>query len=299
MTLTGLPPSPHHLAVWPAALRAALEVVYSTQDIWVGLPYVIITAAVSTVGIVLWILFMALVEYVLLPDQRRRQAIIIANPKKKGALEWIWRPWRLGSNTIQFILKLLFMIGLGFIIWIAGATAGFNPWTTAVASMGIMVLVTYTFITPLGMWGTGVALNYANSINVGEYWELEGPGGWDGIITGVYAFEVEMMRLDEEGATEIISVPITHFMQSRRKHKPGKDFYAPRAYSLQGEHQWREIPAADVAALSIKHSRAAALKEPPRASEGASGRKGAIQASPAQAAAKINHRLHYAPELIV
>lgn len=269
--------------MWPtsvAALRAALEVVYSTQDIWAGLPYVIITAAVSTVGVVLWFLFTSLLEYVLLPDQRRRQAIIITDPQKRH--QWVWRPWRVGANTLQFLLKIVFMVGLGFIIWIAGASAGFNPWTTAVASMGIMVLVTYTFITPLGLWGVGVALDGSNAINVGEYWEFHGMPGWDGLITGKYAFEVEMMRLNDAGETEIISIPNSMWMQATRKQNPTKAAYAKRAFMLQGEHKWAEVPAPTVAQRSVART---------------SGKTG--QAAPAQAAVKINHRLQMAPELLL
>lgn len=263
--------------MWPNAqsLRAALEVVYSTQDIWVGLPYVAITATVFIIGTLLCIATVSLLEYTCLPE-RRRQAIVVTAPNKRH--QWVWRPWQVLANSKQFLFKVLLMVSLGFVIWISGASAGFNPWTTAVASLGMMVLINYTFLTPLGLWGSGVALTGSNAVNVGEHWEFVGMPRCDGILAGMYGFESELMRLNEAGETEIVVVPNSLWFQGARIRNPTKEFYLKRAFMLQGEHKWAEIPAADVARQSV-------------------ARTG--QSPPAQAAVKINHRLQMAPELLL
>lgn len=238
------------------SLRAALEVVYSTSDVWSGLPYVVIAATVFVCGTLVWFLFTYFLEYLLLSNQRRRQAIHIPYPgdptlagSKRG---WAWRPWQFGENTIQFCLKTLFVVGIGFIIWISGGASGFNPWTTGAAMMVIGVLITYTLAAPLGQWGAGFGVTGSNMINVGEYWEFFGMKDYDGWITGIYSLEVEMMRFDEKKNTEIISMPLSQFLGAPRKRNLVKEMDENRPWKLVGQNHWKQADAARAATGLMK-----------------------------------------------
>jgi hypothetical protein len=219
------------------SLRAAIEVVYTTTNIWTDLPYVVIAATVFLLGTVLWFILTYFLEFFLLGNQRKRQAVLVpsGNPK----LKWTWRPWKFGENTAQFSLKVFFVVGIGMIIWIAGGASGFNPWTTGAAMMVIGVIITYTLGSPLGQWGAGFGVTGSNMINVGEYWEFYGMTGYDGWITGIFALEVEMMRFGvaekDQETTEIISMPLTQFLQAPRKRNIWKEVQAKRPWKLAGD----------------------------------------------------------------
>ena len=203
-------------------LRAVVEVVYSLQDVWSGLPYVCIAAGIFTGGTVLWYLFIWVLEYLFLGRERHTQWVL--TQKDAQNKYFVPRPGRSCGSITHLILQTLFFSGLVFILWIASAMAGFNPWTAAAVSLGLSVFITYTFATPLGLIGTGWALNVTNGINVGDYCEFFGMPGWDGRIARIYNMHVIIERYDEATKSgEEVYMPISHFLSTPRKRNWHKE----------------------------------------------------------------------------
>jgi hypothetical protein len=223
------------------SVRAALELVYSTSDVYAGFSYVAVAGAVFAAGSIFCFLLFYFLEYVMLSNQRRRQAVkILANSSGKSRL-WAWRPWQLRSNFVYFCLKVAFVSVMGVVVWVAGGASGFNPWTAGATMMVIGILITYTLAVPLGLWGAGFGVTGTNMINVGEYWEFYGMKDYDAWITGIFTLEVEMMRVNEQGATEIISMPMTQFLQAPRKRNIDKELQTKDLpWRLAGDTHFRE-----------------------------------------------------------
>lgn len=208
------------------SLRAALEVVYSTQDIWSGLPYVCIVGAIFFGGWIIWGLLMWLMEYLFLGKERSSQWVLEGRTKEEKY--WKARPYRTCPSLCHTTLQTVFFIGLGFIIWIAGAMAGFNPWTSGMAGLAVSIIGSTAFAIPLSLIGSGYVANAANAMAVGQYWEFYGMGDeWAGRITAVYYQWVEMERYDDKTKCgELIHMPIDQFLRSPRKRNWHKEFHA-------------------------------------------------------------------------
>lgn len=206
--------------------RTAFEIVYSTQDVWVGLPYVLITAGIFTGGSVLWYLFIWCLQY-LFVYQEYGPKWVLSSSKSNGKY-WEPRPTRTLGSIIHLVIQTLFFSGLVFIIWIACAAAGFNPWTTATASLSISIVFTYVFATPLSLIGSGYDVLFLNAISCGEHVQFHGMGpGWDGKIVGIYSQYVELERYDEETQSgEIITLPISQFLSQPRKRNWRREYEA-------------------------------------------------------------------------
>lgn len=193
-------------------MRAVLEV-YNTAKLWDDMVYALASGGIALGGSLVLVSIFWLIEYFVLRRQRRNQFL-----RTDNANHWQQRRFHWGVNVIQVLLKFLFVLGLGAIIWVAGAVAGFNPYSTATAMLVMGVVVTYMFAGPLGAWGTSLALAWDNQLYIGQHWEFHGAGpGWDGVISGIYTFEVEMMHREPDGRVQIISVPISNFFNAMRK----------------------------------------------------------------------------------
>lgn len=226
------------------SIRAALELVYSTSNVYADFQYVAVAGAVFAAGAIFCYFLFYLLEYCLLYNQRRRQAVHIPYPgdptltgNDRG---WAWRPWQAKSNFFQFCLKVGFICALGMVIWLAGGASGFNPWTAGATMMVIGILLTYMFAAPLGLWGSSFGVVGTNMINVGEYWEFYGMKDYDGWITGIYSLEVELMRFDDKKNTEIISMPMTQFLQAPRKRNLVKEMDELLPWKLVGDVHWKQ-----------------------------------------------------------
>ncbi len=195
-------------------LRAALEVVYGTQDIWVGLPYVLIAAAIFIGGCIGVYVLSYGIDYILLGVERANQYV---RTSKRG--DWQPRPKRSCRNVRHLVTIILFFSGLAMVLWISIASAGFNVWSTSMTALGMSVIATYVFSSSLVKLGNALTLHFNNAIEVGQHWEFHGMGpGWDGIITSITSIDVEMSHWDEESqCTEAIKVPIEAFASQWRK----------------------------------------------------------------------------------
>lgn len=227
------------------SIRAALELVYSTSNIYHDFTYVAVAGAVFAAGAIVCYLIFYLLELCCLSRQRRRQAVHIpppSSPLGNSREGWAWRPWQFKNNALLFSLKLAFVCAMGVVIWVAGGASGFNPWTAGATMMVIGIIITYMLAAPLGLWGAGFGVTGTNMINVGEYWEFYGMKDYDGWITGIYSLEVEMMRFDEKRNTEIISMPMTQFLNAPRKRNLVKELETDLPWKLVGDVHYREAP---------------------------------------------------------
>lgn len=214
----------------------ALEVVYSTSEIWVGLPYILAAAGVFSGGLVVWTLFMWMLEYVTM-GREKRWFRVTAGPSKERAL-WVspgYTPW---TNYWHLLLNCIFFTGIVFIVWIAAAVAGLNPWTSAAATLAVSVIITYSFASVLGHLSSGAIVLASNSIGIGQYWEFAGLPGYEGFVHAIDKVSVTLTRKDPESqATEVIYIPMSMFTNNARKRNFQKESFEKKG--LQDED---EIP---------------------------------------------------------
>lgn len=214
----------------------ALEVVYSTNQVWVGLPYVCAAAGVFSGGLIVWTLFMWMLEYVTTGREKRWFRVTAGANKERG--RWISPMYTPLTNYWHLFLNCIFFTGIVFIVWIAAAVAGLNPWTSAAATLAVSVVITYSFAAVLGHLSSGAIVLASNSIGVGQYWEFAGYPGYEGFVHSIDKVSVTMTRRDPESqATEIIYMPMSMFTNNPRKRNFEKESFEKKG--LQDED---EIP---------------------------------------------------------
>ncbi len=226
------------------SLRQALEVAYSTQDIWAGMPYLMVAAAIMIGGSIgIYIVFYTLDFLV------SRAYGVIAYVRHPNKL-YRDKPRRSCGNLYYLITLTLFFGCLALVIWVASASAGYNPWTSTIASLGIGIIGTYVFSAPLALISAGFALHSTNAIAVGEYWEIGGLGeGWDGIILEIGTLAAGMGRYDSKrDSAEYISMPLTHFLQQpcKRNYELEAQMHAYQPFVTAD--QWKEMRLAEARA---------------------------------------------------
>lgn len=209
------------------ALRAALEVVYGTKDLWVDMPRAGWAMLIFVSCIVFTYLFYVALTYTCL-GKRWRPEKVLYRVKKDGGYDDLWLDRIYPSSWRNF--RHVFVLGIIFLcivasIWFAAATAGFNPWTSAAASICIGIVATYGFAMPLGLVSAGFTLSAENEIGEGQHWEFHGMGeGWDGRVVHVNMYNVEMERFNEQTQeSELIVMPINYFLQNPRKRNWEKE----------------------------------------------------------------------------
>lgn len=240
-------------------LRAAIEIVYGTQDIWVGLPYVLMAGGVAIGGFFGVYLLIYGLDYLILGIERRTQWF---RTTRKGG--WKKRPSRSWRNLRHLVSLTFFFSGLAFMVWVAGAAAGFNVWNTQLMLMTLGGITAYLFGPSLGNAAAGVALHFANALEVGQHWEFHGLGpGWDGVILTIGITDVEMQRWDEESqSVETINVPMSSFNNQMRKRNDKKEEAACKFRAVASEDYLRalgQLPAVAPPAACIT----AAVAPPP------------------------------------
>ncbi len=213
-------------------LRAVIEVVYGTQDIWVGLPYVLIAGGVAIGGFFGVYLIIYGLDYLILGVERRTQWF---RTTINGG--WKKRPGRSWRNLRHLVSLTVFFSGLAFIAWVAGAAAGFNVWNSQLMLMTLGGITAYLFGPSLGNAAAGVALHFANALEVGQHWEFHGSGpGWDGVILTIGITDVEMQRWDvESSSVETVNVPMSSFNNQMRKRNDKKEQAAIKFQAVASE----------------------------------------------------------------
>lgn len=233
-------------------LRIPTEVVYTLGTAFDGIVYAVYMAVILSVGFLVWYLILYTLEYFALKLERETPYVIKERTERQT--KWSKRPTRTCGNIAHLIFQTLFYGGLVIIVWLASASAGFNPWTSAAASLGLSVIATYAFAAPLGLMGSGYFIHLTNAANVGDFYEFYGMGPeWEGRVTAVYRLWIEMSRYNaKEGTGELIYMPISTFLTTPRKRvwikeftkdyqsgqKHAKDFAttAPAARNISNKH---------------------------------------------------------------
>ncbi len=204
-------------------LRTAVEIIYGLQDIWVGLPYVVATVGVLVGGSIIWVFFIWLLQCMFVKKERAEDLVAFdvdaSGDRLKERKIFEKKPSRCCGNFVHLLLQTLLFSGLAMILWIAFASAGFNVWTSAAASLGISLVGTYGFMTPLSLLLNGYTATAARSVVVGEHVEFHGMGEeWSGRVIAIHNMSVDIVRYDDKTKSdEIISMPISRFLDQPRK----------------------------------------------------------------------------------
>lgn len=207
-------------------LRIPTEVVYTLGTAFDGIVYAVYTALILTAGTILWYFLWWLIQYFFAWCFQRTTTWVLKE-RRNNYKDWIKRPTRTCGNVGHLVFLTLFYGGLVIIVWLASASAGFNPWTSAAASLGISIIATYAFGTPLGLLGSGYFIHLTNAIGVGDYYEFAGLGPeWEGKVVGIYSMWVELARFNDEKdkqTGELIYMPISTFLTTPRKRNWKKE----------------------------------------------------------------------------
>jgi hypothetical protein len=204
--------------------RTTVEVVYGIGDAFSGIGYAMILFGILVGGAITWYLFTMLLEYVLLYSERKTKLFLQERTSKYTVWRKQYSNWT--NNLRHLIVQVLFFAGLALIVWLAASVIGLNVWTSAAASLGISVVVTYSFATPLGLYGSALFVNGAALVSVGEYVEFFGTGSeWAGTVVAIHSTQVEMVRVDTKTKRgEVIWVPISDFLSRMRKSIVKEDY---------------------------------------------------------------------------
>lgn len=204
--------------------------VYGVADLATDMPKAAAGFGVLSGGLSITYLIYTLLAYLCL-DRRWNAEYILLNGENKQRL--YPSPWRSARYLLVF-----FTIGLLLCtsLWFGSAMVGFNPWTTAAATIAISVIATYGFAQQLSMISAAVMVHAQNSIQVGEYWEFSDGPEWGGIISAVNLLDVELMRYDERTkSTQRIVRPIDQFFNHTRKHIPFNETTMPPIWMEHAE----------------------------------------------------------------
>lgn len=142
-------------------------------------------------------------------------------------------PWRSARYLFAF-----FLVGIMVCtsIWFASAMVGFNPWTTAAATLAISVIATYGSASQLSMMSAAFCVHGENAIQIGEYWEFDDGAEMGGIISAINLLHVELMRLDEKSNSIVRIVrPIDQFFNRTRRHIPRFEVTMPELWKENAE----------------------------------------------------------------
>lgn len=199
------------------SLRQVVEVAYGTKDIWDNIGYVAITGGTLIGGTLVWYLFMKVVEFLLLYGERKARRVWVGS---HAVDEPRTRTW---GNVIHLSTQTVFLTGVAFIIWFSSAASGFNPWTSAVASLALSVIVASAFSTPLSLVGCGYINLATSSISVGEHVSIHGMDNCDGIVCRINLLNFELLRTDANGNNEIITVPVSYLLSAARRRNFTKE----------------------------------------------------------------------------
>ena len=187
-------------------------------------------------GLLVTVLVYTGLAYACMGRRWRPEYVVVEGVYRQRVYPNWWRSAR--------FLFVFFFVGvlLCTSIWFGSAMVGFNPWTTAAATIAISIIGTYGFAKVLGMASSAIAVHAENAIQVGEYWEFQGSGPeWGGVISSINMFSVEMMRWsDKDKSTEVIVLPIDHFFDRGRKHRPAMEITMPLVYLEAEQMKERE-----------------------------------------------------------
>lgn len=193
----------------------AVEVVYSTTQVWSGIPYVLAAAGIFAGGIIVGAFLFGGIEYFLYGKERRW---IQLSHVTNGSVDWVDVPTGTGRNLIHLLIISCLFLWVVFTVWISTSVIGLNPWSSAAATLSLGVLLTYSFAGLLGHFSAGVAVLGTCSVAVGQYWEFEGHPGYNGFIQSIEKLNVWVVRFDDETQSgELCYIPMSDFLNSKRK----------------------------------------------------------------------------------
>lgn len=203
-----------------------VEVLYSTTEVWSGMPYVLAAAGIFAGGIIVLSFFFGGIEYILYGRERRSIQLVSVGKEKNSEFDtetWVDIPTGTGRNLAHLFIISAFFLGIVFVIWISTSVIGLNPWSSAAATLTLGVLLTYSFGGLLNHFSAGIATLGTSSIAVGQYWEFANYPDYNGFIHSIEKLAVYMVRFDEKTkAGELLYMPMSLFLNNPRKMNASK-----------------------------------------------------------------------------
>lgn len=211
-------------------LRDAIEVVYTTNDVWVGVQYVALTVAVLVVGLIAVYTVVWGLEWFFLRRAYFNKLVAVRKIPNTGTLEFVPQRSHVGKNICHLTLRILFFSGIIMIVWIACASAGFNPWTTAAATLGLSIILQQMFGTPMSLTGSSFSILLTNVAELGQYYEFVGLPEYDGRVIDVDSMQVTLERMDKMGSGELVYIPSSTFLMTPKKRNMHRETHEPSIF---------------------------------------------------------------------
>lgn len=209
----------------------AIDVVYSTSQVWSGMPYVLAAAGIFAGGVLVGAFLFGGIEYLLYGKERRSIQLVRVSD---GVEKWVDVPTGTGRNMVHLLLISLLFIWVVFTIWVSTSVIGMNPWSSAAATLTMGVFVTYSFAGLLGHFSAGIATLATCSIAVGQYWEFPNSPEYSGFIHSIEKLAVYLTRFDDVTQSgELIYIPMSDFINSRRKMNASKQVRDPPGFRVK------------------------------------------------------------------
>jgi hypothetical protein len=211
-------------------LRDAIEVVYTTNDVWVGVKYVALTVAVLVVGLIAVYALVWGLEWWFLRRKWFNKLVAVRRVQNTGNLEYVTQRSHVGKNICHLVLRILFFSGIIMIVWIACASAGFNPWTTAAATLGLSIIMQQMFGTPMSLTGSSFSILLTNNAELGQYYEFLGMPEYDGRVIDVDSMQVTLERMDKMGSGELVYISTSTFLMTPKKRNMHREHNEPSIF---------------------------------------------------------------------
>jgi hypothetical protein len=193
-------------------LREVTNAVYTMANFWSGFGYVGITVGIFIGGMVVWFGLHSLIQWLALGDQRATKCYFVKKDPKTGKpLYWnISKSWVITiRHVVQLFTVTIFFCGVFTLVWLGSAMAGVDPTSAALTNLGITVIATYIFITPLSMIGCGLWILLTGYVMVGDYVMSANLGReYEGKVVAIYIMYVILERFDSEAnCAELVKIP--------------------------------------------------------------------------------------------
>lgn len=204
------------------AFSRAVEIAYSTSNVWDGIPYVFVAIAIFAGGLVAWSFMFCGLEWLFFCKERRKFYILKGLEDHRE--NWVVPKGGVFRNLGHLLMISVFFIGIVIIIWVSASVIGLNPWSSAAATLSLGVVLTYSFASLLGHFSSGISTLATNSIAVGQYWEFAGYPGYEGFVHSIEKLAVYLTRFNKEtNSGEIIYIPMSFFTNNVRKRNVHKE----------------------------------------------------------------------------
>ena len=176
------------------------------------LPWALLAIGIALGGIIVLWIFKSLLKCCCLPRKYRDKYVLFEETDNDGKKKPIWvkttgKPW---NSVKHLFLEVAFFIATAIVLWIASAVAGFNFWTSSIVGVGLGLVGTYVFGTPLRTLGSSIFVYSKDLVEEGFYIQIENV---EGRVVELHPLGAELEAIDRTtGAAMMVHVPMDKFL---------------------------------------------------------------------------------------